>query len=208
MIRFRTFVGALIGVGAVVIACGGANPNNGGPCAGCPSNKKCDLTLGCVSCTADNQCGTTAPFCVDGDCVACKSNWDCGAGKVCEPRDHTCGVPCTTNANCQPSAPICNTMNGGQCVGCITKTDCPAGQPLCDDVTKQCVACLGNGDCAATAPKCFRGSCVQCLSSSDCPSATPICDPEDLRCRTGCKGNGDCPPTAPLCDVDGTCRMK
>src|SRR5262249_38606570 len=157
-----------------------------GACTGCGPRQVCDSSLGCVDCTSDMQCAATAPFCIRGDCRPCRQNGDCGAGRVCQPRDHQCGNPCTSNANCPQEAPICNTMTGN-CVGGNEAKDCPANRPRCDEITKQCVACVNNSDCGATAPKCVEGSCRQCATNNDCPSATPICDQEDHRCRTGCK---------------------
>ncbi len=190
-------------------ACGGTGASdgpNGGTCAFCRTGVPCDATVGCLDCTADNQCpGSSRPFCVRGFCVACRNDGDCMAGTVCQSFSYTCGVPCASAASCKmPYAPICNTQTG-QCVGCNSTSDCPQSRPLCDLVRQQCVACLSNMDCAATAPKCFRGACAQCVSNADCPPATFFCEPGTLRCRTGCKGDNDCPSTTPKCDPRAEC---
>src|SRR5579859_5241080 len=88
---------------ALIASCGGssgAGVGGGGPgSALCGPNgthqcggRQCDPTLGCVECTVGGtQCAASDPFCVQGACVACRTNADCGAGaSSCWPQNHTC----------------------------------------------------------------------------------------------------------------------
>ncbi|MEA2750392.1 MAG: hypothetical protein QOI41_4535, partial [Myxococcales bacterium] len=108
--------------------------------------RKCDATLGCVTCTADTDCTGADKFCVRGSCEACRSNADCGvAAPACSPVDNRCHLSCTGDAavTCAGDTPSCDTATGA-CVGCLTAANCPATAPLCEPTTKTCVQCTTN----------------------------------------------------------------
>jgi len=190
---------------------GDAGPGGGSALCGpngtnaCPATKQCDVTLGCVDCVTDSQCPAAARFCLQGSCVACESNTDCGTGTTpaCFPGTHTCHAACTTNAQCTGrAATICDTA-AGVCVGCNTATDCPAAAKVCGATTETCVECAGNSDCPAAAPRCLasNGTCVECVGNSDCGTSAPVCSPETFMCRAGCTADSQCAAAAPHCDT-------
>jgi Cys-rich repeat protein len=177
----------------------------------CNQGQYCDPSLGCVSCLMDSQCPASMRWCVQGSCVQCRTNTDCGSGTTpaCYPADHSCHAACLTNQQCQGNSLICNVTTGA-CVGCNSSHDCPTSQPVCDSVTQQCVQCATSADCAGTAtPACLRNRCVQCATNADCSGATPYCSAggdSGPRC-VQCVQDTQCPPSAPKCN-SGTCGMS
>lgn len=166
----------------------------------------CDDEIGCGECAADSDCGSAHPFCVVGQCVDCKTTTDCGTGKSCFPKTHTCGVACTTNASCDgvDNAPLCDPATGA-CVGCVDSTDCGAGTPICEPTLQACSECAGDADCGAAKPICDLAGqrCVECLVDGQCPSGV-VCTAQ--HCKQLCTVNGDCTDAkAPLCRPDGQC---
>lgn len=179
------------------------------PCGVCPQGQHCDPTLGCVTCTKDSQCPASARFCVQGSCVQCKTNTDCGGTTPsCWPGDQMCHAACTSNQQCAQdgNARICNASTGA-CVGCNSAADCPTSQSLCDATTQQCVQCSSSADCGGTStPACLRNRCVQCATSGDCSGSMPYCaigGDSPGRC-VECLQSAQCPPSAPSCN-SGTC---
>jgi uncharacterized repeat protein (TIGR01451 family) len=78
---------------------------------------------------------------------------------------------CNTNADCGPTAPICDTTaTPRQCI-CQTSSDCGAGR-VCDPGSKSCVQCIVgvSGQCSASGPggQCLSGGICGCTSDSDC----------------------------------------
>src|SRR5688572_7322837 len=111
-------VAALL-VGAVP-SCGDSDDGGSdGSCArgGDPCDTFCSGEPGCVECASNSDCGPGEPRCVAGRCEACADNDDCGTGQVCHPREHTCGLACASDGDCDDQAPLCDTASG-QCVGC------------------------------------------------------------------------------------------
>ena len=169
----------------------------------------CDVDEGCVECATDEQCPRSAPICVSGSCVSCRSAPSDGGADAppcpndspaCWPRDHQCHARCTSAAECPSEAHICD-LASGQCWGCRGDADCPSG--VCSARTKQCAACRDDHDCPSTLPRCrlLRGTCEQCTSNNDCGLAAPICDPATFRCRVGCVSDAQCPNQR--CDIAG-----
>ena len=194
--------------GGVVLASDAAGAEAASAC-GCRPGQQCDPALGCVDCLMDSQCPASSRFCVQGLCVQCKANGDCGAGTTpaCWPASHTCHPACTSSQQCQDgNATICNTSTGA-CVGCNTSADCPTSQKFCDPTTQQCVQCVSTADCAGTStPVCVRNRCAECATSADCSGATPYCNAggdNGPRCAQ-CLQSAQCPPSAPNCN-SGTC---
>src|SRR4029077_15221804 len=170
--------GAADAAGDSAVGDGGAPP--GALCGpnstmSCGSGQFCDPTLGCVNCLMDSQCPASMRWCLQGSCVQCKTNADCGSGTTpaCYPADHSCHAACITSQQCQGNgASICNVTTGA-CVGCNPGHDCPTSQPVCDPVMQQCVQCASNTDCAGTStPACVRSRCVQCATNADCSGMT------------------------------------
>ena len=54
--------------------------------------------------------GDIGPERVLGRCEECKTSTDCGVGKACFPRDHTCETKCTSAADCGGDAPLCDPL--------------------------------------------------------------------------------------------------
>lgn len=78
---------------------------------------------------------------------------------------------CSTNADCGPDAPICDTSaTPRQCV-CQTSSDCGPGR-ICNPSSKTCVECMvgQTGQCSPTGSGglCLLGGVCGCNSDSDC----------------------------------------
>jgi hypothetical protein len=80
------------------------------PCSAasrCPLPLACDLERGlCVECTTAETCLgffpiRFAPYCVNGKCVACQDEGDCGLDQHCLIGPQTC-VQCFDDAHCAP----------------------------------------------------------------------------------------------------------
>lgn len=112
---------------------------------------------------------------------------------------------CNTNADCGPTAPICDTTaTPRQCV-CQTSSDCGVGR-VCDPTSKSCVQCIVgvSGQCSASGPggQCLGGGICGCTSDSDCNGrrcdvVLRICQavPTDLTlAMTRSPGGGIVPP--------------
>ena len=92
-------------------------------------------------CTADSDCISTSPFCVNNVCVRCRLDNDCPNKAVCV--GSTCSpVECTADTDCPPTTRfpdidvsnrlICADVH--VCVECLSDSDCtfdPA-KPFCD----------------------------------------------------------------------------
>ena len=128
-------------------------------------------------CGFNAACGLTAPFCVNGACLECLGNDDCGPDQLC------------CDGQCQATSP------GSQCEGC--------GEPCtlaisnrCEDRTCLCgntPACLGD-----------RATCIDsptCVENPDSPS----CNPRDAQCEE-CQINPDCLDADFAACVDQQCR--
>jgi Cys-rich repeat protein len=190
--------------GLLAASCGSAG---GGACAvnGRPCALGCSAGVGCAECGGDGDCAPGSPFCVLGQCVACRTTADCGAGQACYPRNHNCQPACASNGSCtNGDQPICDP-NTGACVGCLGPMDCPATDPICEPTRGQCGQCASNADCGAAAPICdvHDSRCRQCIVDADC-GAGFLCN--DGECRAGCRSNGDCGGDRPICNLDtGAC---
>jgi len=158
----------------------------------------CSATLGCVECSADEDCPAAARFCLQGQCVGCRPSaphvdagaGDCPTGRACSSADSECHASCTGAGDCPEG--ICDETSGA-CVGCLVPADCPSG--VCSTKTRRCVECESDDACSGARPRCrlFTGSCVACLSNDDCGLGAPVCDPLTFSCRVGCFSDGQCP---------------
>jgi hypothetical protein len=136
------------------------------------------------TCASDNDCtGQGAPYCVQGQCVSCKTGDQCNGG-----------------------APICSLSHA--CVSCaVVDAGCPAATPACEADSGRCLECLGDGDCVRDATKsfCQAGLCVGCTAAgaSACAVrnlAQPVCLPGGTCAE--CATSDDCKAAAkPICDT-------
>jgi hypothetical protein len=112
-----------------------------------------------ATCTSNDVCPASAPFCVSGACVAA----------------------CSGDATCtDPGLPICAAS--GACVACVEDEDCPAGSPVCT-AENTCVGCSGDAECPDGVCVEATGACVaeadvayvaeNGADAGDCPRATP-----------------------------------
>ncbi|MFS8070656.1 MAG: hypothetical protein ACMG6S_30190, partial [Byssovorax sp.] len=119
------FAGAVALVASTLLAasCGGSGDSGTlgtGSGAGTPGDEcvragakcalGCEANLGCVECKGDTDCRPGAPVCVLGKCEACGDNTDCGTGKACFPREHTCQTKCAGNQDCGGDQPLCDPI--------------------------------------------------------------------------------------------------
>jgi hypothetical protein len=143
------------------------------------------------SCGSDGEClNPGAPYCVQGQCVACRSADQCKGGggtPICSP-SHVCVSCAAVDAGCPSATPACEAASG-RCLECVGDGDCrrDPGKAFC--AGEKCVGCLaaGSGACAArdaTKPACSSaGTCVECTTSNDCLVASkPICDTVNNLC--------------------------
>lgn len=181
------------------------------------------LGLGVVisSCSSDDNSGASSTSCTFAG-NACE--FGCSPSLGC--------VQCLTNADCEPGAPICDSL--GNCSECETSDDCATGQvcepathncavpcttsvdceqnngndnaSICDTATTTCVGCITAADCPAAAPLCdaTRKQCSQCVSRSDCGVAAPACNLQTGQCEE-CLVDADCNGTG-ACAQDHTCH--
>lgn len=141
--------------------------------------------------------------------ISTPTSWQSGTGGSVPVGTPVVISTCTTNADCGPSAPICDTSaTPRQCV-CQTSSDCGPGR-VCDPTSKSCVQCVVgvSGQCNASGPggQCLPGGVCGCTSDSDCNGRTcdtvlRICQsvPTDLQLalqRT--PGGGIVPPGSKL----------
>ncbi|MFO0678407.1 MAG: protein kinase [Polyangiaceae bacterium] len=118
-------------------------------------------------CTANAECGETAPACV--------------------LATYTCG-PCIDDSACGGTTPACDATTG-RCVACTRDTHCTAPRGRCQIATATCVACVSNADCSDPTPACALGPGVcgtSCATDADCGAGR--------FCTTAAVGNGVCAP--------------
>jgi len=97
-------------------------------------------------CSGDEECSEPTPLCLDEMCVASAE-----------------GQPCSSDAQCDPSAPICN--QNGQCQDGSEGDPCGGNGPDdCSDAASHCAMdgkCYDGspGDPCNAAPHCMSGTC-------------------------------------------------
>eukprot|EP01126_Amoeba_proteus_P032773 TRINITY_DN3200_c0_g1_i3.p1 TRINITY_DN3200_c0_g1~~TRINITY_DN3200_c0_g1_i3.p1 ORF type:complete len:844 (-),score=78.05 TRINITY_DN3200_c0_g1_i3:138-2669(-) len=221
----------------------GANCQSTGQCASCktdadcgsldggeiPQQKICDPGRGlCVSsCRTNLDCehSTTGTNCmVDGTCLSCKTDADCGkldggehpGDPRCNAKLGICDTPfkCLNNSMCNNTA---NCQADGSCLACVPDS-CGVldndGQPNCNVTSRLCVSkCKTNSDCQDTqGSNCQKdGLCKSCTSNTDCGENDGGEKPDEITCNTvtglcgPCMSNSDCPTTAANCGQTGVC---
>lgn len=194
-------LGSLLGGAVFFPSCGG-NTWGGGSCDDpCPNGRLCDTVLGCVECRADSDCPAVEPFCVFGSCRECADSGDCGTGKACWPKDHTCQPACTGNSDCPNDEPICDQATGACVMECAKDSDCGAAQPFCAP-NGECGECANNSHCGAAAPFCDPkdGECHECIVDGQCGS-NEACNDHHCVFAGPCTQNADCGGDFPACDL-------
>jgi hypothetical protein len=112
----------------------------------CPANQACNVASGLCepACTADNAtqvCGALTP-CIDGRCVQCVQDSDCGPGLTCNVAAGRCDGPtaCKTSRDC--TVPLVCDRATGSCAPprgpCSSNEQC-ATDERCDSRLGQCV---------------------------------------------------------------------
>jgi hypothetical protein len=137
-----------------------------------------------LSCKADLDCSSNAPFCSDGQCVQCKVDDDCGTGKSCDAG--VCHAPCKHNEECSAFYE-CNETSG-QCeyAGCKSDRECVLA------------ATGGNQTQQSTAtPSGEDPRLLKCLPSE--------ADPNLKTCKIPCENDGSCGAQS-VCD-GGYCKF-
>jgi Cys-rich repeat protein len=213
----RAFAGALalLAAGVLAASCGGddgddsssASSNLFGTCSlgGSLCQLRCSEGFGCVECLDNTQCAGGKPACIAGECEVCATSADCGTGKACFPKNHTCEDKCAVDGDCPGDAPTCVPATG-ECVGCVTNQDCAgdSGHPVCNLIHGQCSECATSADCGLAEPVCDlqAGECRDCLLDAHCPAGSACAG--DHKCHATCGSNADCgDPNKPFCDVLG-----
>lgn len=136
-------------------------------------------TDSCIACDQDAHCADEASHCVDGNCVECVAEDECG-GRLCQ--DNRC-VGCVDDSHCDTA-----------CVDdeCVT---CPTGSSWCADPD------FGSGcvdhatdvlNCGGCGIRCNDGECREgsCATWTSClvPDGTcdQICASQGRACATAC----------------------
>ncbi len=138
---------------------------------GCPEDLVCNSLDGiCVGCVSDAECGDDARCDPEkNECVCDEGTRDCDG--VCRPLD-------SVDA-CGPNCEVCAGAPGGEatCTAGTCGVTCDA--PLeYDAAANRCVGCLRNADCpSAEASACSGGSCEPCNADQQCAHVTgrPMC---------------------------------
>jgi hypothetical protein len=168
------------------------------------------------TCAGDNDCtGKGAPYCVQGQCVSCKSGDQCSGGAPVCSVSHVCVSCALVDAGCPTATPACEA-DSGRCVECLGDGDCvrDATKSFCQ--AGVCVGCAGAGASACAGrnpakPVCMPGgTCVECATSDDCKAAAakPICDTSVnvcVACTSDAQCSGKSGPGVCMFQQDGHC---
>jgi hypothetical protein len=118
----------------------------------CPSSEACNLTSGVCELTCTDQdavqiCGALTP-CVDGRCVQCEQDSDCGPGLQCDGASGRCAGPAACQSSRDCALPLTCDRATGTCAlprgPCASNEQC-ATDERCDSRLGQCVP----GECRA-----------------------------------------------------------
>jgi hypothetical protein len=149
----------------------------------------------------------------------------CNDGFVC--RGNQCiAIACTTNSDCDATAPFCDTATGRCEEACAMDNQCPGFEGdislgVCEAST--CVECRDNDQCGSGLPACVSNACVECSEDSQCDGPVGACvDNQCIECREDaqcsdptpacisnqcleCRDNSQCDGNRPICDGNA-CR--
>lgn len=129
-------------LGAVQICLGTEflGPPDDPPGGLCTSN-----TLVQAPCLDDGDC-RSRESCVCGRCIVqyCRTNSDCGSGRICSFSESRCDVPCAVDEDCGDDSQCFNNTCRGRCE---SNDDCQAGE-VCNSQNRCITAvCSDNGEC-------------------------------------------------------------
>ncbi len=175
-----------------------------------------------------NNCGgcgkACAPGqrCVNGVCISCLTNSDCGNGQVCannqcecQAGQTLCNGTCTDITSSAEHCGGCGNLCQGQCINatcecnppctggkeCINgQCQCPAGQTLCNDQCSFLTDCNNCGACGQTCGPCEVCNAAGELVSKCDPNQCEVCEPGGT-CVNSCNG------TCFECDGEGHCTI-
>ncbi len=127
-------------------------------------------------CTTNDECFGINNKCVNGECVACAEDAECGAGNICD--QGTCRSGCLRDEACG----ALSSCQGGRCVdrNCIDNRECVAflerPDAVCDMASGKCaIPCEDNAGCAALGGlySCQNKICVYagCATNAECAAA-------------------------------------
>lgn len=148
--------------------------------AGETSSAETSRTLVCAECYGSTGCSIEAPVCLDGACVECTSDSDCGdsAAARCDLATHSC-APCEQSAQCAhlSGTNVCNTA-AGTCVECTAAERTACGDHVCkttpgeDQFTcsTQSVGSIGGCHPCASDAACAEGHACVLETFNDGPS--------------------------------------
>ena len=145
----------------------------GGACVGCLTDAQCPggtCDANSHTCATTGACQAPTPIkMVDGTCVECTSDSNCGASTVgpkCDLSTHKCAASSATNqcSACVAPYPGCVQINGTwSCVECTTDADCAAKNAgKCNSTTYTCAGTVSGG----TGP-----TSGTCKADTDCQNA-------------------------------------
>ena len=146
----------------------------------CPDDMNCVQQQCRTGCEVNEDCREGA--CLDGACVSCRKNSDCGEGKYCQfnncidcaedehcegvlvCKNNKCVPPCSDNSDCSGDTPVCSEKG---CVQCLDSKDCSGNELCLDNVCK--LECTEDYDCDGD-QKCNLSDnhCYECLENADC----------------------------------------
>jgi len=147
----------------------------------CANGEVCNDNRACEPCGSTGRvCPPGAGVCIDGRCVACTEDADCGLGTglICSMTSSQCVEGCRAEENC-PTDTVCDPELG-RCVECRLDEECPDGT-FCADGVGACVECVEDADCDGDR---FcdhsRSACIECRDNFDCDEGT--CDEQAGEC--------------------------
>jgi hypothetical protein len=147
-----------------------------------------------MPCAQNSDCPATLPFCQEGVCQSCLTDYDCRNQTRCNSvcitnnlNQNKCVTPmgetrlvCEVNevcykyeASCQRSCLRSGTSSNGDPVFCDNTGafTIPVGK-VCDPATGMCIACLRNDDCGVSANATCNSMCKYDSSHSSCSTGT------------------------------------
>jgi hypothetical protein len=133
--------------------------------------------------------------------IACASNADCDAtAPFCDTVSGRCEEACETDDQCpglgsDPSLTVCEA---GTCLECRGDDQCSAGLPVC--ASNMCVECDDDSQCSGPVGACENNQCIECRDDSQCEGNRPICDGNACR---ACIANDEC--ASGVCSTNGEC---